>query len=141
MHKNATKCNETLSKWCKNKHGASKIIDTFETYQPIPPANPFSKPSPPIFVATPASAVVAAGAAKAAATSHRWPASSTPSTAATGRKQKRTCEALGASSWPLPTTCLTIRPTVFEVCSAVFSDSGGVCVGMDIDDGFRHPCR
>jgi hypothetical protein len=34
MHKNATKCNETISKWCKNKHGASKIIDTFETYQP-----------------------------------------------------------------------------------------------------------
>jgi hypothetical protein len=34
MHKNATKFNETLSKWCKNKHGASKIIDTFETYQP-----------------------------------------------------------------------------------------------------------
>jgi hypothetical protein len=33
MHKCATKCNETLSKWCKNKHGASKIIDTFETYQ------------------------------------------------------------------------------------------------------------
>jgi hypothetical protein len=32
MHKNATKCNETLSKWCKNKHGASKVIDTFETY-------------------------------------------------------------------------------------------------------------
>jgi hypothetical protein len=32
MHKNATKCNETLSKWCKNKHGASKIIVTFETY-------------------------------------------------------------------------------------------------------------
>jgi hypothetical protein len=32
MHKNATKCNRTLSKWCKNKHGASKIIDTFETY-------------------------------------------------------------------------------------------------------------
>jgi hypothetical protein len=32
MHKNVTKCNETLSKWCKNKHGASKIIDTFETY-------------------------------------------------------------------------------------------------------------
>jgi hypothetical protein len=27
------KCNETLSKWCKNKHRASKIIDTFETYQ------------------------------------------------------------------------------------------------------------
>jgi hypothetical protein len=32
MHKNTTKCNETLSKWCKKKHGASKIIDTFETY-------------------------------------------------------------------------------------------------------------
>jgi hypothetical protein len=44
MHKNATKCNETIGKWCKNKHGASKIIDTFETYQggtasrgPVPP--------------------------------------------------------------------------------------------------------
>jgi hypothetical protein len=33
MHKNAMKCNETLSKWCKNKHGASKIMDTLETYQ------------------------------------------------------------------------------------------------------------
>jgi hypothetical protein len=33
MHKNAPKCNETLSKWCKNKRGASKIINTFETYQ------------------------------------------------------------------------------------------------------------
>jgi hypothetical protein len=32
MHKSATKCNETLNKWRKNKHGASKIIDTFETY-------------------------------------------------------------------------------------------------------------
>jgi hypothetical protein len=30
------KCNETQGKWCKNKHGASKIIDTFETYQPTP---------------------------------------------------------------------------------------------------------
>jgi hypothetical protein len=27
------KCNKTLGKWCKNKHGASKIIDTLETYQ------------------------------------------------------------------------------------------------------------
>jgi hypothetical protein len=34
MHKSATKCNETLRKWCKNKHGASKIMDTFEMYQP-----------------------------------------------------------------------------------------------------------
>jgi hypothetical protein len=33
MHKSATKCNETLRKWCKNKHGASKIMDTLETYQ------------------------------------------------------------------------------------------------------------
>jgi hypothetical protein len=33
MHKSATKCNETIGKWCENKHGASKIIDTFETYQ------------------------------------------------------------------------------------------------------------
>jgi hypothetical protein len=33
MHKSATKCDETLGKWCKNKHGASKIIDTFEMYQ------------------------------------------------------------------------------------------------------------
>jgi hypothetical protein len=33
MHKNATKCNKTVRKWCKNKHGAPKIIDTFETYQ------------------------------------------------------------------------------------------------------------
>jgi hypothetical protein len=33
MHKNAMKCNKTLSKWYKSKHGASKIIDTFETYQ------------------------------------------------------------------------------------------------------------
>jgi hypothetical protein len=38
MHKNATKCNETIGKWCKNKHGASKIIDTFETYHITPPA-------------------------------------------------------------------------------------------------------
>jgi hypothetical protein len=33
MHKSATKCNETVGKCCKNKHGASKIIDTLETYQ------------------------------------------------------------------------------------------------------------
>jgi hypothetical protein len=33
MHKNATKSNEILSKWCKNKYGASKIIDTLDTYQ------------------------------------------------------------------------------------------------------------
>jgi hypothetical protein len=27
------KCKETLGKWCKNKHGASKILDTLEMYQ------------------------------------------------------------------------------------------------------------
>jgi hypothetical protein len=32
MHKSAMKCNKTLGKWCKNKHGASKIMDTLETY-------------------------------------------------------------------------------------------------------------
>jgi hypothetical protein len=32
MHKSAMKYNETLSKWYKNKHGASKIMDTLETY-------------------------------------------------------------------------------------------------------------
>jgi hypothetical protein len=37
MYKNATKCNETIGKWCKNKHGASKIIDTFETYHSSTP--------------------------------------------------------------------------------------------------------
>jgi hypothetical protein len=35
MHKSAMKCNKTLGKWCKNKHGASKIIDTFWTYQSL----------------------------------------------------------------------------------------------------------
>jgi hypothetical protein len=39
MHKSATKCNEIIGKWCKNKHGASKIIDTLETYQPLPKIN------------------------------------------------------------------------------------------------------
>jgi hypothetical protein len=35
MHKNTTKCNKTQRKWCINKHGASKIIDTLETYQGV----------------------------------------------------------------------------------------------------------
>jgi hypothetical protein len=30
MHKSAT--NSLIGKWCKNKHGASKIIDTLQTY-------------------------------------------------------------------------------------------------------------
>jgi hypothetical protein len=50
MHKSATKCNETVGKWCKNKHGASKIIDTFETYHQAradikPPQRPLQSPS------------------------------------------------------------------------------------------------
>jgi hypothetical protein len=43
MNKSAMKCNETLGKWCKNKYGGSKIIDTFEMYQASPnltPAHP-----------------------------------------------------------------------------------------------------
>jgi hypothetical protein len=39
MHKIATKCNKTQSKWCVNKHGASKIIDTFETYHTLEKVN------------------------------------------------------------------------------------------------------
>jgi hypothetical protein len=57
MHKNATTCNETLSKWCKNKHGASKIIDTLETYHAMPmPALCLSLPElppPPVILADP----------------------------------------------------------------------------------------
>jgi hypothetical protein len=36
MHKSATKCNKILGKWCKNKHRASKIMDTFEMYHTAP---------------------------------------------------------------------------------------------------------
>jgi hypothetical protein len=41
------KSNETLGKRCKNKHGASKIIDTFETYQTTPPPSRRRSPTPP----------------------------------------------------------------------------------------------
>jgi hypothetical protein len=34
MHKNTMKRNKTQSKWCINKHGSSKIIDTSEKYHP-----------------------------------------------------------------------------------------------------------
>jgi hypothetical protein len=40
MHKNAMKCKKAQSKWCVNKHEASKIIDTFETYQASPSLTP-----------------------------------------------------------------------------------------------------
>jgi hypothetical protein len=40
MQKNAMKYNKTQNKWCINKHGASKIIDTFETYQASPSLTP-----------------------------------------------------------------------------------------------------
>jgi general stress protein 26 len=33
MQKMPRSVNKTQSKWCINKHGASKIIDMFETYQ------------------------------------------------------------------------------------------------------------
>jgi hypothetical protein len=33
MHKNATKCKQNIKQLVQNKHGASKIIDTFATYQ------------------------------------------------------------------------------------------------------------
>jgi hypothetical protein len=46
MHKNATKCNETIGKWCKNKHGASKIIETFEMYQQTPTKSPSPNATP-----------------------------------------------------------------------------------------------
>jgi hypothetical protein len=46
MHKSAKKCNKTIGKWCKNKHGASKIIDTLETYQSS--AAPALAPSAPV---------------------------------------------------------------------------------------------
>jgi hypothetical protein len=59
MHKSATKCNETLGKWCKNKHGASKIIDTLETYQP-PGASVLRRPSSGCGVARPTSTECAA---------------------------------------------------------------------------------
>jgi hypothetical protein len=36
MHKNTMKCNKTQSKWCINKHGASKIMDMFEMYHFLP---------------------------------------------------------------------------------------------------------
>jgi hypothetical protein len=40
------KCNETIGKWCKNKHGASKIIDTLETYHLVTPVPAESAPLP-----------------------------------------------------------------------------------------------
>jgi hypothetical protein len=48
MHKSATKCNKTLSKWCKNKHGASKIIDTFWMYQVVTNMGPSTEKIPSI---------------------------------------------------------------------------------------------
>jgi hypothetical protein len=48
MHKSATKCNKTIGKWYKNKHGASKIIDTLETYQWLGPKLARLLPPPPL---------------------------------------------------------------------------------------------
>jgi hypothetical protein len=33
MHKNTTECKQNIKQLVENKHGASKIIDTFATYQ------------------------------------------------------------------------------------------------------------
>jgi hypothetical protein len=46
MYKNTTKYNKTQSKWCIKKHGASKIIDMFETYHKPPPSPPRDRENP-----------------------------------------------------------------------------------------------
>jgi hypothetical protein len=50
MHKSAMKCNKTLGKWCKNKHGASKIIDTLEMYQSCVLSHQYHLTSSAVFV-------------------------------------------------------------------------------------------
>src|SRR4051812_34110587 len=35
MHKNTSKCRQNITKLILNKHGASKIIDTFTTYHTL----------------------------------------------------------------------------------------------------------
>jgi hypothetical protein len=40
MHKNAMKCNQNTKQLVQNKHGPSKIIDTFEMYQASPSLTP-----------------------------------------------------------------------------------------------------
>jgi hypothetical protein len=64
------KCNETLGKWCKNKHGASKIMDTLETYQAAAlvaakATTPAGAPAMATVGATPADSVAAAAASAA----------------------------------------------------------------------------
>jgi hypothetical protein len=68
MHKSASKCNETLGKWCKNKHGASKIMDTFETYQQ---AAPEIVPTPPTAPEAPAPTRGASASAEVVTEPHR----------------------------------------------------------------------
>jgi hypothetical protein len=46
MHKSTMKCNKTLGKWFKNKHGASKIMDTSETYHPSDEEEDFVQETP-----------------------------------------------------------------------------------------------
>jgi hypothetical protein len=40
MHKNATKYKQNIKQLVYNKHGASKIIDTFAKYQASPSLTP-----------------------------------------------------------------------------------------------------
>jgi hypothetical protein len=47
------KCNKTQSKWCINKHGASKIIDAFETYHSSPHLLEYDSQSPPVYASCP----------------------------------------------------------------------------------------
>jgi hypothetical protein len=45
--------NKTQSKWCINKHGASKIIDTFETYHQTTKLCDFTNTPNAQFIASP----------------------------------------------------------------------------------------
>jgi hypothetical protein len=85
MHKNATKCNKTLSKWCKNKHGALKIIDTFETYQLFKKAKGYAPKLVSLILPTPTPSTTAPGTSA--------PSSSTPAPGASAP----------SSSTPAPT--------------------------------------
>jgi hypothetical protein len=41
MHKNATKCKQNTKQLVYNKHGVSKIIDMFVTYQALAAETPY----------------------------------------------------------------------------------------------------
>jgi hypothetical protein len=56
VHKSATKCNEIVGKWCINNHGASKIIDTLETYHGRPRGSKNKSAGPAVVASSPAPA-------------------------------------------------------------------------------------